>query len=749
MTTVEQSTRHTAGIGARFARACVLSGLASGATLAVLALAIDTLAHGGFSVQGVSVEAGAQLAASHYLRSTIVALVRSLAGYALVFGAVGVVGRVVQEFMRAGRPQSLARTWLETVGCGLAIHVLMLLAGAIRRPQLYEGTFRRAGLYGVLDAFATQAGHAVLIALALAAGAAAIAVAHRRRDLRGVFRSGDPRRPVLAVSCVFLALWLLAFASPSSAPSGSSAGGPGIRHVVFIGVDSLRSDRLFPEQGQASPMPFLSTLLDERGSGFSNTYVPLARTFPSWVSILTSQYPQAHGVQTMFPRAEERAKVPPTLPSVLRNAGYFTSVCSDFAGDIFPRYRFGFDAVHAPTLSFHTLIDSAALEAGIQLLPYLDNARGRRAFPALRGLANAPDAEGITDDCLGELHAHAAKQTFSLLFYSDAHFPYASPFPAYERFRQPGYDGENRFQFSASTILKSQTNEQDVAQARGLYDAGLWNVDRQIERIVAELRASGQLDSTLLIVSADHGENLGEHGMGFAHGNHLLGVASHVVPFVWVDFSKPKRALPIEHQRQVNALDMAPTLLGLLGLPAQPSFTGRNLLEAGGDSPVILQSGIWFVDRARSQEIHQSIRIPYPGVDQTTYANPDNGDEIELSERYARTVYFAKHLGYQSGRERLVYMPLRPRPKWQLFDVVADPFTQKDLAPSAPERVAAMRERMLSEMRAVAPLEMVDDYLYWGAALPSELEGVHDHDQAHAADAHHAVPEPAEKVATP
>jgi hypothetical protein len=47
----------------------------------------------------------------------------------------------------------------------------------------------------------------------------------------------------------------------------------------------------------------------------------------------------------------------------------------------------------------------------------------------------------------------------------------------------------------------------------------------------------------------------------------------------------------------------------------------------------------------------------------------------------------------------------------------------------------------------VAPVEVVDDYLYWGAALPGDPEGAHDH--AHAADSHHVQPEPAEKVATP
>jgi arylsulfatase A-like enzyme len=520
------------------------------------------------------------------------------------------------------------------------------------------------------------------------------------------------------VACVVLSLGSLwPSASAGRAQARGASHGP-VRHIVFVAIDSMRTDRLFPPEGSRSPMPFTSALLRERGTGFANSYVPLARTFPSWVSILTSQYPQATGVQTMFPRASERLHVPPTLHKVLNDADFFSGVYSDFAGDIFRRYPFGFTVTRTPTLNFRTLIESAVLEASAHLLPYLRIRQMGQAFPASAGLAEAPDAERITRECLADLRAHSGQSTFSLLFYSDAHFPYAAPYPAYDEFRRPGYDGPNRFQFSASTMLGASTSATDVAQVRALYDAGLWSIDRQIEQLVSELRAAGVLEQTILVLSADHGENLGEHGMGFAHGNHLLGVVSHSVPFVWVDFSQPKPAQPIDFTRQVSSLHIAPTLLSLVNVKAPSSFAGKSLTETRGDLPVLLQTGIWFVDRERSKELHQSIRIPYPGVDRITEPNAANDDEIELSDHYAQTVYFAKHLGYQAGHERLVYMPLRPRPRWQLFDVMHDPWTQHDLAAEQPDRLAALRERMLGEMRAVAPLQTAGDFLFWGAAIP-------------------------------
>ncbi len=61
----------------------------------------------------------------------------------------------------------------------------------------------------------------------------------------------------------------------------------------------------------------------------------------------------------------------------------------------------------------------------------------------------------------------------------------------------------------------------------------------------------------------------------------------------------------------------------------------------------------------------------------------------------------------------VVYVPLRPQPKWMLFDVAADPDTRRDLAAERPERVVALRARMLEEMRRHAPVEESNGFLFW------------------------------------
>jgi arylsulfatase A-like enzyme len=497
-----------------------------------------------------------------------------------------------------------------------------------------------------------------------------------------------------------------------------SGGGEPARHVIFIGIDSLRSDRLLGSAGPTRAMPFASELVRQRGQGFGNVVVPLARTFPSWVTLLTSQHPRRHGVTTMFPRQRDRANPPPTLPATLEQHGYFTAAYSDFAGDIFGRYAFGFREVNAPTLTFPALIQARVLESATGVLPYMDNETGRRAFPALRELANAPTADELVDACLAGLEQRRGSPTFSLLFFSDAHFPYAAPYPGYLQFRDPGYSGPNAFQFRPAQMLNQVLDEREVRQVRGLYDAGLWSIDRQIQRLVTSLEQRGLLQQTLLVFGADHGENLGENQLGFAHGNHLLGTAEHQVPFVWVDFSRRVPA-SVDRERQVSSLDVAPTLLALLGLPPVPSFEGESLLSEGSAShPVLMETGIWFVERSASRELHQNLRLPYPSIDKTTFVNAQGNDEIELRDEYVPIVQFAKHVGWQQGDERLVYVPLRPEPLWQLFDTRVDPFSQRDLAAERPDRVRTLQASMLAALRSYHDVRLENGYLLHPSSKP-------------------------------
>jgi len=98
------------------------------------------------------------------------------------------------------------------------------------------------------------------------------------------------------------------------------------------------------------------------------------------------------------------------------------------------------------------------------------------------------------------------------------------------------------------------------------------HTDKHLARMIAELEKRGQLDNTLIIVTADHGECFGEHGH-YRHGFELWQELVHV-PWIFVLPGAAPRRIEVTRSH----LDLAPTVLDLMGVPADPAFTGRSLV---------------------------------------------------------------------------------------------------------------------------------------------------------------------------
>lgn len=182
------------------------------------------------------------------------------------------------------------------------------------------------------------------------------------------------------------------------------------------------------------------------------------------------------------------------------------------------------------------------------------------------------------------------------------------------------------------------------------YAAEIARMDAAVGRVLAALRSSGRLDSTLVVAVADHGEGLGEHGEP-DHGVFLYQSTLHVPLIVWL----PGAAAPGRVPALVRDVDVVPTVLEALGLPVPDELDGRSLLPAisGGD----------------------------PGE----------------RTAYAESFYARNHYGWASLRalrdERYKYVE-SPRP--ELFDLERDPAETRNLAAEQQGRVAAMAERLAS-----------------------------------------------------
>jgi choline-sulfatase len=331
--------------------------------------------------------------------------------------------------------------------------------------------------------------------------------------LHRLAQDSTPSIPCLSVRKL-LALVLTAAGCGEGARSGS----PGT-NVLLVTIDTLRADHVGCYGNASAATPTLDGLA-ARGVRFATAVSHVPLTGPSHASILTGRTPLGHGFRDNggFVLPADIA----SAPAVYRQAGYSTGAfVSGFPLD----RRFGMDR------GFDVYDD------------HLPRGNDRRRTPYVERFANA-----TTDVALRWLETAAAqpgRPFFAWIHYYDPHAPYEPPGDFGARFRGTPYDGEIAF------------------------------VDQQLARVLGALERSGALSRTLVVVIADHGESLGEHGEG-THGLFVYD-ATLRVPFIVAGPGVPKGRVSTTVAR---AIDVLPTLLDLSGHPPLGDVEGRSLRPA-------------------------------------------------------------------------------------------------------------------------------------------------------------------------
>jgi arylsulfatase A-like enzyme len=509
-----------------------------------------------------------------------------------------------------------------------------------------------------------------------------------RSGISGIRASVKSRGIPLA--SVFLVLSALAILISGSHKIARAADAPAANkpNVLILAADSFRFDRLTPRTA-----PNLSALA-EKGTRFDRAYVSLPRTFPSWTTILTGRHPHHHGIRSMFPRWEDRAKDFDALPSRLARAGYKTSVVSDFAGDIFGRIDLGFQNVETPMFDMRELVRQRALERETPLLPYLNGRAGRAIFPVLRELPDASAPQLLAGDALGEIDRANGNPFFVTVFFSAAHFPYAAPAPYETKFTNPNYRGRFKYDKPVGLGKDAPPDDDDVAQIRGLYDGAISSIDDSCEKIIRGLEDRHLLGNTIILITADHGETLYEANHGSGHGDHLFGDEGTHVPFVIVD---PRHAPQQRNQSVVRDVDIAPTLYALTDVAAPNDLDGRSLVPALNgaalqDAYAYAETGLWFTQEIPA--VSNDLRLPYPTLEGITELDPDHGDEIVIAEEMKNLTVVAKHRMIRDARFKLIYAPTRMGVVYMLFDTVADPMETHDVASTHAADVARLKSEL-------------------------------------------------------
>ncbi|MDP6538581.1 MAG: sulfatase [Planctomycetota bacterium] len=331
-------------------------------------------------------------------------------------------------------------------------------------------------------------------------------------------------------------------------------------NVLLIGVDTLRADRMGVFGYGRDNTPNLSALGDE-GVRFPRTRSQAPWTLPSFSSIMTSLYPSTHGAGRGG--HDEWTPIDPTtlaLAEVLARAGYEThGVVAN--GLISPQY--GLDQ------GFESYCSEWAMESAVR------------------------DAEQVAEF----VGAHRTTPWFVFWHIMDPHLPYATEDGWREQFCEPDYEGRfasERRAFVPFDVLdprpgrrwythegpppEPELTDADRRFVDDYYVAEIAEMDAAVGRVLDAVRASGQWGRTIVAFVADHGEGLGDHGH-YHHGYTLFDDQVHIPMLLRIPGRDEGRVI----ERAVASIDLAPMILGGLGLPVPPAFRGADRLAA--DAP--------------------------------------------------------------------------------------------------------------------------------------------------------------------
>src|SRR5262245_18716299 len=354
----------------------------------------------------------------------------------------------------------------------------------------------------------------------------------------------------------------------------AAAAGPDTRpNVILITIDTLRADHLSCYGYGRRTSPVLDGLAAE-GVLFANAYAQSSWTKPSTASIFTSQYPTMH--QTFL----EKSRLPESeilLPEVLRGAGYTTAVLS---GNPWVTPEWGFDqgvdhffSIYDERFARVTLF-MMALKRGSKLVDANATVYNTVKRRVQGELSTTERDEVLYAEAARWLEANAARRFF---LYMHMMSPYNPPPPFDRAFVEHPetppvtYYPKKSYYFGEKGEPLSPAKLADMV---GRYDGDILFADTVVGKLLARLQAMGLLESTVIVVTADHGEEFYDHE-NWGHGQSVYNELLHVPLLVRYPAVLPRGA---RIEEPVMSVDIMPTLLELAGASTTGLLVGRSLV---------------------------------------------------------------------------------------------------------------------------------------------------------------------------
>jgi arylsulfatase A-like enzyme len=496
--------------------------------------------------------------------------------------------------------------------------------------------------------------------LAIALLVAAAVVVERWRGLTAI--------AVLLLALAVNASMLRSTGAPVATEREAGVAAPDV-NVVLILLDTLRADHVSAYGYPRPTSPQLDKLARE-GVLFEHAITQATYTKPSVASLLTGTFVHRHGV---ISSRDALGTQQATMAELLRRRGYQTAAFSANPW-ITPEFRFdrGFDHFESNrAIDVQLTIVYRLLRRGGALLRRrgiaIDLTRELLRLSGETNPSNSRRDEILTASVVTWLAAHGTQPFFLYTHLIGPHDPYDPPATAVQPFRNPSWDGTPARTKPPARVLSIFERAlpldplaRDVMVAQ--YDGAIRFVDGLVGQITAELERLGVLDRTLVVVTADHGEEFYEHG-NWGHGVRLYNEIVRV-PLI---FRLPGVLTPKRRNDPAMLIDVLPTVLGLTRSPSDDRLEGRNLFAGG--------------------EVSAAAFAEYFSVEGGSYAS---------------------RMILQDGLKLIdTRDDARQQHRVELFDLTTDPQEQRNLlgpaAPApAPERVEALRAA-LAKFEQVGP----------------------------------------------
>ena len=360
-----------------------------------------------------------------------------------------------------------------------------------------------------------------------------------------------------------------------------------IRNVVLISIDTCRSDYLSCYGYPVNTTPNIDAIADE-GVLFENVISPVPLTLPGHVSMLTGTIPPFHGVHDNIDSRLEQSNV--TLAEVLSEKGFTTgAIVSSFV----------LNSLFGLSQGFQTYDDV-----------FQEEHHGSGFSERL-----GSETSRVAVDWIGK---HKDEKFFLFLHYYDPHAKYEPPEPFASRFPMNSYAGEIAY------------------------------TDHCIGQVIKNLKELGLYDSTLIIVTSDHGEMLGEHNEK-EHG-YFIYQGAIKVPLI---FKLPGKNRNKRIKRLVGLIDIVPTVYSLLDIDPLPDLHGMDL----------------------SASLLGKKQLPVRHMySESLYATKYNANSL---------------LGIVTDRFKYI-QTTRP----ELYDLIKDPYEKVNLVDKQPQRALILQDQL-------------------------------------------------------